>query len=242
MKTKQSTTHNGHTPPPPTTHRPRAPFSIARVLTLIVAAASATMRTPAAADLILDQSFDAIGTGALGGITVNTKWAIAQTFPVNLTGMLSQVDLQLRQIESTPPTGDATLDILNTSAGVPTTSRGTLNIDQATVPSFLETDPPFINVDISSLGIMVSPGDVLAIVLTMNHPGDYTWLFAGGDPYPQGDQLEHRLTEDTWREITNSFDLGFQTWVDTDATVPEPATLAVLTLVALIRPMRRHNR
>lgn len=146
----------------------------------------------------------------------------AQTFTVGLSGLLSGFEVYL----STPGSGGTlTFKVYRTISGVP--DLGSASLAEATINiSGLSENPIFYSGDLSGSGLMVSPGDVYALVVQGS--GQATWRgeyddsggfvlphYAGGAAYgPTFTQTIGPL----------GGDLGFRTYVDT-ASIPEPVTM-----------------
>jgi hypothetical protein len=194
---------------------------------------------PARAGGTLDQS-NVVSTFNFDAAMVE-EVSRAQTFTVGIAGLLSQVNLEIYQ--STGTTVDPTFEILGTTGGVPDSTKPlfTTTIPLSIVPIF-DTPPtgtvPMTSIDVSSAGILVTPGEVLSLALSRAAFGSPPWLlwrygiggYAGGDAYfsaPPGSP---------WM-VQNPYEAGFQTYV---SAVPEPSTavLALIGLGCLVLPVR----
>ena len=144
----------------------------------------ASMRYSAAA-VILDQEFApevVFGSGfglVIGNLPLQEfDRDAAQTFTVGVRGILATVELALQKVywDGLPPSEDLLLRITNTANGEPADSvaLASITIPQRTVGIRLL---PFVKVDVRASGIAVSPGDVLALVLTVPGGGlsAYYW-------------------------------------------------------------------
>ena len=197
------------------------------------------------AGLILDQSFDTSGD-YFGAVT--NEVFVSQTFTVGRDGLLSRVDLQV-QLGSIPASDDLILTILGTAAGVPDASAvlGSVSIPQARFPSFDTSNGSFVDVDVSRLGIAVTPGDVLALELSYpTGSGFYHWLdnsLFEGTTYAGGSEFTRLVTDSSWRN-EDPWDAGFQTWVEPASAVPEPSSFMLVSigcLCGIARTRKRRN-
>jgi hypothetical protein len=182
---------------------------------------------------VLDQSFDPqnplflLGTASEGNS--------AQTFTVGIEGILSRVDVL---VEKNGPFPELRLDVRPTMDGLPIEDDNAV-LASVTVP--LEAIPSpraFLSFDVSSFRVLVSPGELLAIVLTGNArwygvapgigtPGLVEVLAEpADDPYPRGAAYFRRPPEAPTFDLPGGgrlvADLGFRTYVD---VIPEPPTL-----------------
>jgi hypothetical protein len=182
----------------------------------------------------LDQSY--VVPTFQGDFTIYSGASISQTFTVGLAGELSRVGFQV--YHSTGATGDLTLEILTTSGGVPS-PNSTPPLFQTIVP--LSTIPTFDNpatanvpitlVDVSSAGIIVTPGEVLTIALrSPNGAGTPPWTLwrSSSNGYNGGAEYIEQNSATSWSPFTalgTGQDGGFQTYV---AAVPEPSSLLLM--------------
>ena len=194
---------------------------------------------------ILDQSSE-IGTqlGTLG------QPDNAQTFTVGLQGTLAEVQVQVQR--NSANADDLVLDVRETSAGTPleddTNVLAGTTISAASLPF---NTPTWVSFDVSSFGIDVDVGDILAIALrvpTTTDPANYFWIGnAGGDPYAGGqrwgrsDTWSGGVLGGTWNGSFAEFattDMNFRTFVE---PVPIPPTFLLFGsgLLGLIGVSRR---
>jgi len=198
---------------------------------------------------VLDQSF--VRSTFAADYTIYSQASISQTFTVGLSGLLSQVDLQI--YKNTGATGDLTFEILATSGGVPVPDSNPPLFQTVISLSSLPTidDPnlnvPLTSVDVSSGGINVTPGEVLALALrSPNGSGVPPWTVwrSGPDQYPRGAEYIEQNQATVWSPLTfagQGQDGGFQTWVGT--AVPEPSSIVLLVpgLLAIAIRWRKGN-
>ena len=151
----------------------------------------------------------------------------AQNFTVGLSGLLSGFEVYL----STPGSGGTlTFKVYRTISGVP--DLGSASLAEATINiSGLSENPIFYSGDLSGSGLMVSPGDVYALVVQGS--GQATWRGEYDDS--GGFVLPHYASGaaygPTFTQTIGPLggDLGFRTYVDT-ASIPEPATMLLIGL------------
>ena len=187
---------------------------------LVIASLALTVASSAsAASIVLDQQYAPAGAGSLN---VQIDQSLAQTFTVGIDGILSSVEVQLARGNPAPAEG-ITLSIVDAPGGTP--SYSTVLASGFIAPSDIGTSYSFVSVDLSGAMLAVAAGQRLAIYLTSQAPngsginpyawfGDTTGLYAGGAGYIGASA--------TLR------DFGFRTYVDTQVTAPEPASMLLM--------------
>jgi hypothetical protein len=177
----------------------------------------------------------------------------AQSFTSGLTGLLTRIDIQVRQTVEGPPSAPLLFDIRrSTSTGAPVEDDSgsdvlaSIALNAAAIPT-----QPFTlattTIDLTSFSIFVEAGDVLAIALRSDDSRAYSTTGISNS-YSDG-SIFFRFADGWERDLANR-DFGFQTFVDSaiqnpnPSTVSEPATFALLTaglagLGALTRRRRR---
>jgi len=193
--------------------------------------------------MTVDVDPTAIGLGAVGklGDGTNRNYVAAQTVTTGISGFLSQIDVWLqRQAEAT---GNVVLDVLG--GGIHGGSLASISIPASSI-----TSTPFtfsvIRVDVRGANVFMDEGDSFAISLSAPDAPivgeDWTpffWAVATNDPYQGGSWFTRRTLTSPW--VENSYgDQALRTWVE-PATIPEPATLSLLALGAMLAGRRRRN-
>ncbi len=168
---------------------------------------------------------------------LDCAWNAYQSFTAGASGLLTQIDVYVG-----PGSGPET-----TGSGVPGIIFRLFNtFDEQGVPQFIDdlatvvvpgtnipADKGFVSFDMSSEGVFVESGDLLAINLVANiaapFPDFIRWYGEGENPYNDGRAFAGLHEGNLPPGDIADFDVGFRTYVDTDAaTVPEPATLLLL--------------
>ena len=136
----------------------------ARTVALCVLVICCGAMVPARAMPILDQEFAPDDFNLSSGIGGSTDKA--QTFTVGVEGILASFEFYVKG------SGDLTYEIRATTGGVPTpVTTSPLTSGTVAMPSTWS----FASVDVSSAGIPVSPGDVLAIVARITSGASGSW-------------------------------------------------------------------
>jgi hypothetical protein len=169
---------------------------------------------------VLDQSFEPPILDLILGIAEDDTGA--QTFTVGIAGVLTQVDVLVERNGF----ADVHFDLRPTIGGVPI-EDGAMALASVTLPASAVPFPAaFLSFDVSSFGISVVQGDVLAIALG----GNSRWSATRDDLYPGGAAF-FRSSPDlpTFGSPSGIRDLGFRTFVEPAAVaLPEPGTFTLL--------------
>lgn len=179
---------------------------------------------------ILDQQYTPESGYAFMYAELVDNYVRAQTFTVGLSGLLSGFEVYL----STPGSdGTLTFKIYPTISGVPdlvsaSLAEATINISD--LPDY-PNDPIFYSGDLSGSGLMVSPGEVYALVVQGS--GQATWRgeFDDGSGFVLPHYAGGAAYGPTFTQTIGPLggDLGFRTYVDT-ASIPEPTSMLLLGL------------
>jgi hypothetical protein len=175
---------------------------------LLIAAAMATLLSvgvsTASAQGTLDQS---VTGGSVGGVGPNGSTLLAQTFTAGITGVLSQVDLQLSTYNGPPP---LSVDIENVDAnGHPSgTVLAATTVTTSSVPGSQST---WVSLPFSD-GPFVVAGTRYAIVLSKPLGAGF-WIAEYTGPYSGGDVQLSPSIGSTWLEIPQA-SLLFRTYVE----------------------------
>jgi hypothetical protein len=210
----------------------------ATVTTCLILASSIVLggSRPAAAATI-DQSHGTLPAFFLGGFMADFGVDIAQTFTVGIGGWLTGVEVAVGRTGSDPVL-PLIVEIRSTTGGVPdaplTSVLASGILAPTAVPSIggTTTGGPydlsqmaFVFVDLSAAGLLVSPGDVLAINLRSEAtPGGYGWAMDVPGLYAGGHGFFRANNPGTDPFLLGGADMHFRTFV------PEPATMVLLTV------------
>jgi hypothetical protein len=181
-----------------------------------------------ASPILLDQSVIP-PSPPLNGFLAEDGQTLAQTFTVGLPGLLSAIELDLaccldRDGIVTFP-ADLVIEIRTTLAdGSP--SGDVLVTTTARAESLSAGFFTFERISLSSAGLEVSPGQMLAIVLSSTAPAmglfnPYAWALDTSGQYNRGSAYVKHADGFVG---AGDLDFGFKTYV------PEPANLALMTL------------
>jgi len=186
---------------------------------------------------VIDQFFV---PGAIPTLSASVfDWAPkGQTFTVGIPGTLTEVEVYIaRENQATSP---LLFGLLGTTGGVPDDGQPTLSLMPIPAASVSET-LGWLSIDVSSHGLTVSRGDVLAIELVgTTRNNDYQWYgdwhasYSGGNAYNKFPG---------WTSLGSDYQLGFRTYVE---PVPEPSGTLFLAVslggLAVFKGRRKFNR
>jgi hypothetical protein len=192
-------------------------------------------------DMVLDQAFTSgLDLGTLGAPDN------AQTFTMGMDGILSALHVQVYRGQNR----DLVLDVRNTTVGGAPTESDVAVLASTTIPysSIPYEVPTWVAFDVSSAGIAVRSGDVLAIALRVPdspYAPAYSWLFstsggyAGGQRWTRSATWADGILGDTWNGTYAGnalVDMNFRTYV---VPVPGAVLLGVLGLACSGWRLRR---
>jgi hypothetical protein len=191
-----------------------------RIVATIVVVGVLSWGPAAHAIPLLDAAFE----GPFNASAFNSALYRAQTFTVLSSGLFTRFEVAMSG------NGTSLFEIWSTSGGVPQAIPGTA-LASGTV-SFGAQD--WSGVDISSFGLNVTAGDVLALVqIGGSSTGSGSWRGGTFNPYSGGAWFSTSTSAPSgaWGSAAFDIDTGFRTYVDSDASVvPEPTTLALFGL------------
>ena len=207
---------------------------------LWLAAACLIAYIPASAATILAAHWDGPANDS-GGYLANLGIDIGQTFTVENAGTLASVTFSA--VRTADFAGPLVMDIRPVTGGFPDALVSsalfstTLAASQITIGALVN-----VTVDVSSTGIAVTPGEMLAITLSSNAAtGGARWGMTDGDPYAGGASY-YRGHGDGIPYILGGADMLFDTVVQ---TAPEPSSYLLgasgLLLAAGIGRRKRSN-
>lgn len=204
-----------------------------KLLNLTALMVLASISTTGYAIPVLDQLYEptvgccfGIGQASTGG---------AQTFTVGISGQLTGFDVTLDGHPLNGYDGDVTFQIMDSSFS---TSLFSTTVAKTTIDStqFLE-----YFFDVSSAGISVSTGDVLAIAITETGLGALSWRadFIANATYAGGTSWALDDNTNTWYTVQR--DGAFHTYVEARG-VPEPLTVGLLSMGLLFMGLTKSFR
>jgi uncharacterized repeat protein (TIGR01451 family) len=156
----------------------------------------------------IDQQNTTVGVVGLG--FSSTTW-FGQTFTPGVTGVLSQVDLDLFCADCSGTTPDITVSIRNVVGSTP----GGTDLATATIPGFSSADPAYLSA-IFSPAPHLTAGSFYAIVVHSNadpSTGSYSYAVGYTNPYPGGHTVQSTNGGASWATLTT--DIGFKTYMRT---------------------------
>lgn len=186
----------------------------------------------------------------LGG--VNTSQERAQTFTVSVLGTLAEIDVFVKVFP--PGEGQLILDLRRANpSGNPTTLSdevlGAFSVPAKAIP---QGSGGFVAFDVSSLKLLVKPGEKFAAVLRASDGASmFGWLGWSDDPYPGGESFERIASRDWVCSPKN--DLGLRSFVLAPASRltitpreiivarPQPAIATVIGSARVVGAPTRHT-
>ena len=186
---------------------------------LWLAAACLSTRVPAGAATILDAHWDGPANDS-GGYLAHLGIDIGQTFTVENAGTLASVTFSA--VRTSDFAGPLVMDIRPVTGGFPDAFASTALFSTTLAASQITAGAlGNVTVDVSSAGIAVTPGELLAITLSSNATiGGARWGMTDGDPYAGGASY-YRGHGDGIPYILGGADMLFDTFVQ---TAPEPSS------------------
>jgi hypothetical protein len=225
----------------------------------------ATARTATAAEILTASAEPTTATDDFYFTSIGITGSVvaadaAETFTPTVSGTLSRIGLQV--FKEGTPTAPLEIEIRPVIAGAPAQSNsdliGLITVDAAQLPSpifpTLVPTPTPANLswsyfDCSSLGIRLTAGQPLALVLMSGQPyyfpdnyTGYDWFSSnqGQDIYPAGDSWD-RLggSTDAWQLQSGGAVTDFSFQIFVNAPEPSTITLAALGVLAFLAIPRR---
>ena len=180
--------------------------------------------------IFLDQSVDATRNG---GIQIIADQIAGQTFTAGRSGLLGRIGVQLRRSTAVD---DVTLTVSTAESDLPDTDLGSVVIPADRVPISGLAPHPYVDVDVTSLGIQVEADTQYAIYLSYEGQGIYYWPDTAPGPYSAGRSVVF-TSRGVWAPILVDRDQGFRTFV-----APEPAAAHMALFLATVLTLRRRSR
>ncbi len=168
---------------------------------------------------------------------VDSSLDLAQSFTVGLSGQLTQIDLFIGRDVAT--SSALQFDIRTLTGALPSEPDAGGNIFAAISSSAgtISTTDGWHSFDVSGAGLSVNAGDVFAIALRSDDAAGYRWNASDSGLYTDGANF---LRIVNWVEdpFSRPVDLAFRSFV----AVPEPSSLAILSVFAGLACVRRQRR
>jgi hypothetical protein len=209
----------------------------------LAAVAAIAFGTSAQAAIVVDQSSwltpSGLALSASGtfGDETGTRQLQVQSFTAGMDGKLTKVDLQIWRAAGF---NDLNIGIARGIVGTPSLNiLGILPVARLSVPTQTQVaGGAFLSVDVSSLNIIVHPGQTLSIgVLPLGqNPCCNVYRWTNGEFDADGNLVNGLIYGDGFNQISvdggdtwspTGLDRSFRTWVDT-SIVPEPASWAMM--------------
>ena len=184
------------------------------IMSLMVCVIIPGFQTSAKATVVLDQESVADTSSTTLGNSSPPSFGRSQTFTVGVDGILDRIEVAYR-------IAGTSLNLISTSAGIPTHTI----LASAALSS---TDNGYMIFDLTSENFAVNIGDILAFeIIGGDARGSSDNVYTGGTSYFFN--LDYNIVD--WTETVN-VDMLFRTYVEDGQTVeaPEPAALALLGL------------
>jgi hypothetical protein len=201
--------------------RPFKSYRCAVGLWLAGAVLVATGGQPSLGVAVVDQSFVPSANTTL--VASVFDWSPkGQTFTVGIPGTLTEVDVYIAR--ENHATSALMLGLLGTTAGVPDDGQQTLSLTPIPAASVSES-LGWLSIDISSYGVTVAKGEVLAIELVgTTGNNDYQWYGDWRATYSGGNAF---AKYPSWASLGSDYQLGFKTYVE---PIPEPSGSLLLAI------------